>query len=119
MAHYFHHFLKNLSPWYDLSDQQCTFGTALATKSLKEPALFSAIIALSALHIHNTAAPTARGAADFYHGCCVPMVARLRAELGSSVTGTCLATICLLRSYEVLEGKCVNVDYTAIVSDLQ
>lgn len=107
IAQYFQHFLKTLSPWYDLSDQHCTFATEIAREALHEPVLFGAVIALSALHISKTTAPPARTAADFYHAYCVPTLVGLRADIVYMGSRTILATICLLRSYAVLDGDCI------------
>jgi len=105
IAQYFQHFLKTLSPWYDLGDQRCTFGTEIAIEALREPVPLSAVIALSALHISKTTAPPARTAAVFYHAYCVPTLVRLREDNAYVGSPTLVATVCLLRSYAALEGE--------------
>ncbi|KAF3769790.1 hypothetical protein M406DRAFT_246706, partial [Cryphonectria parasitica EP155] len=102
IAQYFQHYIKTIAPWYDLSDQLCTFATEVPSKALDEPLLFGAIIALSAVHLSKTTAPKARTAADFYHGYCVRTLIELEPGDRRVKSGVALASTCLLRSYEIL-----------------
>lgn len=77
----------------------------MASQSLDEPLLFGAIISLAAIHVSNTTAPTARAAAEFYHGYCIRSLIEIGEVDKRIESGLALATTCLLRSYEILGGK--------------
>ena len=83
------------------------FGTKVPEVSLETPLLFCALIALSAIHISKTTTTTAHEVAEFYHGCCIHLLIALDDSSDDDVlkTGVALATACLLRSYEILDGK--------------
>ncbi|GKT47074.1 uncharacterized protein ColSpa_07255 [Colletotrichum spaethianum] len=103
---YFHHYIKHIAPWYDLSDASATFATKLPEASLELALPFSAILALSAVHMSQTSTPSARTAAEFYHGHCVRLLIDLTAEdyVDENTQGLALASVCLLRSYEILSA---------------
>ncbi|KDN61061.1 putative conserved hypothetical protein [Colletotrichum sublineola] len=105
-SRYFHHYIVHIAPWYDLSDASSTFATGLPEASLEQALSFSAILALSAVHMSRTSAPSARTAAEFYHGHCVRLLIDLMADdYGDEDTqGLALASVCLLRSYEILSA---------------
>ncbi|KAK2019021.1 hypothetical protein LZ32DRAFT_687344 [Colletotrichum eremochloae] len=107
IARYFHHYIVHIAPWYDLSDASSTFATGLPEASLEQALSFSAILALSAVHMSRTSAPSARTAAEFYHGHCVRLLIDLMADdYGDEDTqGLALASVCLLRSYEILSEE--------------
>ncbi|KAK1986230.1 hypothetical protein LZ30DRAFT_706158 [Colletotrichum cereale] len=107
IARYFHHYVVHIAPWYDLSDASSTFATGLPEASLERALPLSAILALSAVHMSRTSAPSARAAAEFYHGHCVRLLIGLAAEdYGDEDTqGFALASVCLLRSYEILSEE--------------
>jgi hypothetical protein len=109
VARYFHHYISHLAPWYDLSDMSLEFSTKIPEYALDSPLIFSAVLALSAIHVANTITPSARAAAEFYHGCCIRQLISLSDDDLPGLAGIALATTCLLRSYEILDGK-----YTAI-----
>ncbi len=102
---YFHHYITEIAPWYDLSDYSLHFGTKVPELALDNGLLFSAIVALSAIHVANTSAPTARVAAEFYHSCCIRFLIGLDGAALAVMGGAALATTCLLRSYEILAGR--------------
>lgn len=106
VARYFHHYITDIAPWYDLSDSAHLFGTKLPETALDNPLPFSAILALSAVHISQTTAPSAKAVAEFYHGHCIRLLIELRNEEDgeSNTQGLALASVCLLRSYEILSG---------------
>ncbi|GJC85804.1 hypothetical protein ColLi_08642 [Colletotrichum liriopes] len=106
IARYFHHYIVHIAPWYDLSDAAATFATKLPEASLERDLPFSAILALAAVHMSQTSTPSARTAAEFYHGHCVRLLIGLTAQdYGDEGTqGLALASVCLLRSYEILTG---------------
>ncbi|OIW27789.1 hypothetical protein CONLIGDRAFT_682805 [Coniochaeta ligniaria NRRL 30616] len=108
MADYFQHYISDLAPWYDLSDARSTFTTTVPRISLDDPLLFSAVMALSAMHVSNTATPgsvasSAREVAEFYHGCCIRLLINLQESDRRLEGGVALAATCLLRSYEILD----------------
>ncbi|KAK2020852.1 hypothetical protein LX32DRAFT_733790 [Colletotrichum zoysiae] len=107
IARYFHHYVVHIAPWYDLSDASSTFATGLPEASLERALPLSAILALSAVHISRTSAPSARAAAEFYHGHCVRLLIDLTAEDygDEDAQGLALASVCLLRSYEILSEE--------------
>ncbi|KAK2066157.1 hypothetical protein LY76DRAFT_611139 [Colletotrichum caudatum] len=108
IARYFRHYIVHIAPWYDLSDASSTFSTGLPEASLGRALPLSAILALSAVHMSRTSAPSARAAAEFYHGHCVRLLIDLTAEEdygGEDAQGLALASVCLLRSYEILSEE--------------
>lgn len=106
IARYFHHYITDIAPWYDLSDRFTTFGTSLPEISMESSLPFAAILALSAVHMSQTTAPSARAAAEFYHGHCVRLLIDLTADDydEGKTQELALASVCLLRSYEILSG---------------
>lgn len=111
MADFFQHYISGLAPWYDLSDGRSTFGTTVPKIALDDPLLFSAVMALSAMHVSNTVttaspkrtASSAREVAEFYHGCCIRLLIGLHESDQRLEGGVALAATCLLRSYEILD----------------
>lgn len=106
VARYFHHYITDIAPWYDLSDSSQFFGTRLPEIALENSLPFAAILALSAVHVSQTTAPSAKAAAEFYHGHCIRILIGLKDEGHGEVDtrGLALASVCLLRSYEILSG---------------
>ncbi|CAI6092218.1 unnamed protein product [Clonostachys chloroleuca] len=100
----FEHYIRFLAPWYDLSDSTLTFGIAVPALALDEPLLFSAAIALSAMHMCRVNGKKLRKTAESYHHRCVRLLIALNREDEHVFTGKALAAICLLRSYEILDG---------------
>ncbi|TLS30620.1 hypothetical protein PpBr36_03828 [Pyricularia pennisetigena] len=110
IARYFHHYISSIAPWYDLSDGSRHFATCLTELALTDPLPFAAVIALAAIQISQTTAPSARTAAEYYHGHCVRLLlVRLKDDSSASDDGDrdgiTLASICLLRSYEILSEE--------------
>ncbi|KAK1639939.1 hypothetical protein BDP81DRAFT_391975 [Colletotrichum phormii] len=108
IARYFSHYIAGIAPWYDLSDASLTFATSLPEAALDSPLPFAAILALSAVHTSRTTAPSARAAAEFYHGHCVRLLIDLKTEEyddDERTQGLALASVCLLRSYEILSEE--------------
>ncbi|KAM0270062.1 hypothetical protein ACHAQH_009545 [Verticillium albo-atrum] len=105
IARLFHQYITEMAPWYDLSDPASMFGTRLPRLALEMPLPFSAIIAQAAMQISQTTAPGQRPLAEFYHGHCVRLLIELREDCGSVESEAALAAVCLLRSYEILDGK--------------
>jgi len=102
VARYFHHYFESVATWYDLSDNNHTFGTTVPELGLENPLLFSAIIASSAMQLSRTTLPGARRAAEYYHSHCVSALIALRENDETVSTGIPLAATCLLRAYESL-----------------
>lgn len=105
LANYFRHYIGDVALWYDLSDAGCFFSTEIPVIALDEPVLFCAIIALSAMHVSQTTAPSARNVAEMYHRRCVRYLINLSPDDELIEKGVALATTCLLRSYEILAGE--------------
>ncbi|KAL3297878.1 phytanoyl-CoA dioxygenase [Colletotrichum asianum] len=107
VARYFHHYITDIAPWYDLSDSSLTFATRLPEIALENSLPFAAILALSAVHISQTTAPSAKAAAEFYHGHCIRILIDLKDDDHDEVNtqGLALASVCLLRSYEILSEE--------------
>lgn len=104
IAQLFEHYIRFLAPWYDLSDSALTFGIAVPALALDEPLLFSAAIALSAMHMCRISGKKLRKTAESYHHRCVRLLIALNREDEHVFTGKALAATCLLRSYEILDG---------------
>lgn len=108
MARLFHHYISDLSPWYDLSDSAANFGIAVPALALEEPLLFYAVIALSAMHVCKTTASSLRSRAELHHGRCIRLLISLEEEDERVSSGVALAATCLLRSYEILECELIS-----------
>lgn len=108
IARLFHHYIADLSPWYDLSDSTSSFAVAVPRVAVDEcPLLFSAVIALSAMHMCKTTAAVARihrATAELYHARCVELLIALDEGDEVLTNGVALAATCLLRSYEILDS---------------
>lgn len=116
IARYFHHYITSIAPWYDLSDGSQHFATRLPELALASALPFAAVVALAAIQISQTTAPSARAAAEYYHDHCVRLLlARLKDDDAArgdgdgdgdgNGNGITLASICLLRSYEILSEE--------------
>ncbi|KAG9775406.1 hypothetical protein KCU88_g5106, partial [Aureobasidium melanogenum] len=88
IAQCFEHYLEVLSPWYDLNDQDSTFGARVAEQAQHNPLLMSAVVAFAAMHKARTGHSSFMLIADRYDS--------------ATKDGTALAATCLLRSYEIL-----------------
>ncbi|KAI0861364.1 hypothetical protein F4860DRAFT_168836 [Xylaria cubensis] len=102
LANYFRRYISNVAPWYDLSDSQCSFSAEVPIIALDEPLLFCAVIALSAMYVSQTTAPSVRPVAETYHTRCIRRLIDLDPEDVLIKKGVALASTCLLRSYEIL-----------------
>ncbi|KAI7778756.1 phytanoyl- dioxygenase [Diaporthe eres] len=107
VARFFQHYITELAPWYDLSDSSQLFGTKLPEIALDNSLPFAAILALAAVHVSQTTAPSAKAAAEYYHGNCIRILIELKDDDDCEVDtrGTALASVCLLRSYEILSEE--------------
>ncbi|KAH9429647.1 hypothetical protein MCOR02_009384 [Pyricularia oryzae] len=116
IARYFHHYITSIAPWYDLSDGSQHFATRLPELALASALPFAAVVALAAIQISQTTAPSARAAAEYYHDHCVRLLlTRLKDDDAArgdgdgdgdgNGNGITLASICLLRSYEILSEE--------------
>lgn len=105
IAWHVHHYVSELAAWYDLGDSRRRFATTIAELALDESLLFSALVALSAMHVSQTTAKTARRTAEAYHGSCIRQLISLDDNSVLLDNGVALAAACLLRSYEILDGK--------------
>ncbi|KAI0506568.1 hypothetical protein F5B22DRAFT_441090 [Xylaria bambusicola] len=105
LASYFRGYINNVAPWYDLSDSSCSFSNEVPLIALDECLLFYAVIALSAMYVSQTTAPSARTIAEMYHTKCIRRLIDLGPEDVLIGKGVALAATCLLRSYEILFEK--------------
>ena len=101
-AHLFHHYIKDLAPWYDLSDADANFAKRIPEEALSQPLLFSAVIAFAAIHLSRTRVSSAASTAEHFHSHCVRLLIALKEDDGLIGEGIALSAICLLRSYEIL-----------------
>ncbi|KAI0445542.1 hypothetical protein F4803DRAFT_134969 [Xylaria telfairii] len=109
LTSYFRRYISNVAPWYDLSDSRCSFSSEVPIIALDEPLLFCAVMALSAMYVSQTTAPSARITAETYHTRCIRRLIDLDPEDVLIKKGVALASTCLLRSYEILaEGHDPN-----------
>ena len=102
IAPLFQHYCKHLALWYDLSDSAGHFGKQIPQQALHQPLLFSAVIAFAAIHVSCTTKPSAGRVAERYHGHCVRLLISLQDDDTRLEDGIVLASVCLLRSYEIL-----------------
>ncbi|KAH7038144.1 uncharacterized protein B0I36DRAFT_237958 [Microdochium trichocladiopsis] len=102
-ADFFQHYIAELAPWYDLSDGRRHFAVQVPILALDEALLFNALMALSAMHLARTSMPSARPAAESYHGMCIhALIGLTESDSRLLENGIALAATCLLRSYEIL-----------------
>lgn len=120
VAWYFYNYIAEPAKWYDLCDALRQFATKVPELALDEPLLFSAVIALSAVHVsQTTGSKTARETAEFYHGQCVRRLIQLDGKSELLRNGVALATACLLRSYEILDGEPLRELFKPMRRDFQ
>ncbi|KAJ2903069.1 uncharacterized protein MKZ38_010490 [Zalerion maritima] len=105
IASLFHHYITTLAPWYDLGDAAVTFGTTVSSLCLTEHLLFNAAIALAAIHKSKTqAGEGCEHIGSHFHERCVRLLIDLNPQDELVGNGIALASTCLLRSYEILDG---------------
>jgi hypothetical protein len=104
IADLFAHYIRTLAPWYDLNDSQRTFGTLVPQNSIDCPILFRAIIAFSASHKSKTEYSMQEIASAFHTSCVQEFLEPIK-EVQPRTHGNELAATCLLRSYEIIDGK--------------
>jgi hypothetical protein len=116
IATLFRHYIDFLAPWYDLNDSQNLFGTLLPQRAMQNSILFKAVIAFSACHESRTR-PCDRyqELGHVFHGACVRDLLKVlddvhpNSDMQEEVQGDYLSATCLLRSYEILNGKANSV----------
>jgi Fungal specific transcription factor domain len=104
VADLFNHYIGLLAPWYDLNDSQLIFGTLVPLRALECSVLFKALIAFSACH-RSKASGEAQELAATFHAACVREFLDSINQIEPDLHGDYLAATCLLRSYEILNGK--------------
>jgi hypothetical protein len=108
IATLFRHYLDILALWYDLNDSQSLFSTLVPHLSLTNPILFKAVIAFSACHESRTSSGGRyQDLGHVYHAACVRDLLGVLNDVNPEIQGDDLASTCLLRSYEILNGKMV------------
>jgi hypothetical protein len=106
VATLFRHYIDFLAPWYDLNDSQNLFGTLVPQHALNNPILFKAVVTFSAFHISRTSGLTRyQELAHEYHASCIRDLLAVLNDVAPATQGDCLAATCLLRSFEILNGK--------------
>ncbi|KAH7313895.1 hypothetical protein B0I35DRAFT_279822 [Stachybotrys elegans] len=104
-ARLFNNYIAEISKWYDLSDPSRHFEYIVPRFSLDHPLLFCAIMALSAMHMGKTCSRGMYKLAETYHSRCLQLLIGLDDQDELVTNGVALAATCLLRSYEILDGK--------------
>ena len=108
VAELFHKYVVDLAPWYDLNDPQFLFTNSVSWKSLDHPVLFKAIIAFAASHSHRTSSNSkvkiGLEATLALHSACLRDLIQALQQSHTIDRGEYLASACLLRSYEILNG---------------
>ncbi|KAL2433476.1 hypothetical protein ABEF95_003337 [Exophiala dermatitidis] len=97
IAQCFEHYLKVLSPWYDLNDHDSTFGALVAEQAQQNPLLLSAVVAFAAMHKARTGHSSFMLVADRYHNQCLRLLIGLHDYDAATKDGTALAATCLMR----------------------
>lgn len=105
IASLFSHYVTEVAYWYDLSDAAQCFERNVPELALDEPLLFYAIIAVAALHVTKTMKRNLKDVAEQYHDRCIACLIALKEGDALVSNGRALAATCLLRSYEILDGK--------------
>jgi hypothetical protein len=115
IAFFFRHYIDFLAPWYDLNDSQNLFGTLVPQRAMQNSILFKAVIAFSACHESRTQrCDRYQELGHVFHGACVRDLLKVlndvhpNSDIQGDVQGDCLSATCLLRSYEILNGKAVQ-----------
>ncbi|KAI9739704.1 MAG: hypothetical protein M1834_006423 [Cirrosporium novae-zelandiae] len=98
----FRHYIDILAPWHDLNDSQRYFSTIVPVRAMDTSILFRAIIAFSAFHWYRTTGKLQNVATAFHGACVIELLEVMNSSLEPS--GDYLASTCLLRSYEILNG---------------
>jgi hypothetical protein len=75
-------------------------------KARSSPLLLSAILAFSAISLHNSSSESLADVAEFYHLESVRYLLQITRNIEDVVSnGEVLAAICLLRSFEIISRK--------------
>ena len=104
----FQHYIDVLAPWYDLNDLDSNFGTVVPFHALTNPVLFKALIAFSGSH-RCRVYKELREIAHSFHAACVQELLLSINSIELEEHDTYLAATCLLRNYEVLNGKELSI----------
>ncbi|KAE9375243.1 hypothetical protein N431DRAFT_542827 [Stipitochalara longipes BDJ] len=105
IAALFRHYIDFLASWYDLNDSQNLFGTLVPQRAMNNPILFKAVIAFSACHVSRTSGEGRyQDLGHEYHAACIRDLLEVLSDVHPEMQGDFLATTCLLRSYEILNG---------------
>lgn len=99
----FRHYQTHLASWYDLNDTHRHFTDIVPVKARYSPLLLSAILAFSAISLHESGAENRLDEAEFYHLESVQILLKITRNIEDMVSnGEVLAGICLLRSFEII-----------------
>lgn len=104
--HLFRYYIYHLASWYDLNDHQRHFTDLVPVQARYSPLLLSAILAFSAISLHNSSPKSLVDEAEFYHLESVQILLQITRNAEDVVSnGEVLAAICLLRSFEIISRK--------------
>lgn len=106
----FRYYRDHLASWYDLNDSQRHFTDIVSVKARSSPLVLSAILAFSAISLHNSSSESLVDMAEFYHFESVHMLLDITGNIEDVASNgephdELLAAICLLRSFEIISRK--------------
>lgn len=108
----FRHYKDHLASWYDLNDHQRHFTDMVPVKARYSPLLLSAILAFSAISLHNSSSESLVDEAEFYHLESIQILLQITRSLRIEdviSNGELLASICLLRSFEIISRELLSL----------
>ncbi|KAJ5365284.1 hypothetical protein N7517_008170, partial [Penicillium concentricum] len=121
VAKLFRHYIKNLAPWYDLNDSKRNFEDIVPIRARCNPLLLSATLAFAAANHHRTLGDHAYlEISEFYHYGSVRILISLTLislteDSDQFPIGETLAAICLLRSYEIITRRWIQIASIKII----
>lgn len=102
----FRYYKDHLASWYDLNDSQRHFTDMVPVKARSSPLLLSAILAFSAISLHNSSSESLVDKAEFYHLVSVQILLQITRNIEDVASNDeLLAAICLLRSFEIISRR--------------
>ena len=104
IADLYHHYVEHLAAWYDLCEDERPFESLVPAKALEVSVLFNAIIAFSAQHKALSDAKY-ETCSTLYHSACIQELLSGLSAFSPILQEDYLVAACLLRSYEILQGK--------------
>ncbi|OAP54585.1 hypothetical protein AYL99_11033 [Fonsecaea erecta] len=114
------HFVKELSPWFDVTDPTDHFRVVVPELAMVSEVVLNAIFAISALHlggvpekdtIEGYEVPVDAVLAEVYHTRCIGMLISLINEETSNTNDDVLTAAVILRKFEEMRGYVTQHDY--------